>query len=64
MERESRAEDLYLTVGPGMTGFGQPMLDIEMSASHLERMATKGHVVIALKRLREDAARFLRLEEG
>jgi hypothetical protein len=38
---------LDLTVGPRMTGFGQTMLDIQISASHLERMATKGDVVLA-----------------
>lgn len=38
---------LDLTICPWVARFGQTVLDVEISASHLERMATKGHVVTA-----------------
>lgn len=44
---DGAVHSLDLTVGPRMAGFGQTMLDIEISASHLEGMATKRHFVLA-----------------
>lgn len=44
---DSAVHPLDLTVGPWVAGFGKSMLDIKISAGHLERMAAKGHVVPA-----------------
>ncbi len=43
----SAVHSLDLAIGPRMTGLGQAMFDVEISASHLERVAAKGHVIPA-----------------
>jgi len=44
---DGAVHSLDMTFARGVAGFGLPMLDIEISASHLEGMATKGHVILA-----------------